>query len=200
MSLLKCFILLFASISMRAALIQPSVTVLAFTATEHKSNVKLKWTTSFESDVKDYYVYRSIDRENWFVVGVFPAKTGSVIKDYEFIDYTANGGMNYYKLEAESPNGEKQALKYADIEMEDKSRAVTVYWERDMARIKLKSGEQIFSITLELTDEIGREYPVSFVRDNTHEITIIPAPLDYGAYFLKCNLNNSRTVRRKAIY
>jgi hypothetical protein len=185
---------------MRAALIQPTVTVLTFTAVEHKANVKLKWTTSFESDVRDYYVYRSIDRENWFVVGVFAAKKGSMIKDYEFVDFTANGGMNYYKLEAESPKGEKQALKFAEIELEDKTKAVTVYWEREMARIKLISGEQIYSITLELTDEIGRQYPVSFVRDNTHEITIIPGPLDYGAYFLKCDLNKTRTVRKKAIY
>jgi hypothetical protein len=185
---------------MRAALIQPTVTVVTFTAAEYKAGVKLKWTTSFESDVKEYFVYRSIDRENWYVVGEFPVKTGSLIKDYEFVDFTANGGVNYYKLEAQNAKGEKQDLKFAEIELEDKAKAVTVYWERDMARIRLKSGEQIFSIKLELTDEIGREYPVSFVRDNTHEITIIPAPLDYGAYFLKCDLNNNRTVRKKAIY
>jgi hypothetical protein len=200
MKISRLIILLLVSFSMHAAFIQPTVTVLTFTAMEYKSNVKVKWTTSFESEVKDYYVYRSIDRENWFVVGVFPAKTGSMIKDYEFVDYTANGGVNYYKLEAESPNGERQALKYTEIEMEDKTKAVTVYWEREMARIRLKSGEQLYSITLELTDEIGREYPVGFVRDNTHEITIIPAPLDYGAYFLKCTINSNRTVRRKAIY
>ena len=199
----RFFILLFLlilSTPQLSAQNTPTAQLIAFTASEVKSNVKIQWSTSLEANVKEFFVYRSIDKQNWFVVGVYPSKKGGLIKNYDFIDITANGGMNYYKLEAVGEDGQRTELRQSEIEMEDKEKAVYVYWETELVRIKLKAGSPFLNIQLELTDVIGRTYPVNFVRDNSHEITIITGELNRGAYFLKCDIDGKRTVRRKAVF
>lgn len=177
------------------------VKALAFTATDLKTNgkVRVKWTTTSEKNLKEYLVYRSVDEQNWYVVANIPAKNSSGINNYEFVDGTGSGGINYYKLEAFDTGGVSEILKYTKVDLEDMDKVVRIYPNPPAGQIKLESAEQIQSIELELTDIFGRNYLVDFVRDNTHEITIITGPLTPGFYFLKCYLNKNRYVRKKTL-
>jgi len=175
--------------------------VLSFIATDlqNKGKVKVQWVTSFEKNIKEFLVFRSVDQTNWYVVANMSAKNTSHVSNYEFIDGTGSGGINYYKLEALSPAGERTVLKFTKVDLEDMDKVVRIFPDAVAGQIRVESAEQISSIELELTDILDRNYRIDFVRDNTHQITLVTGPLTPGVYYLKCYLNKNRYVRKKAL-
>ena len=177
-----------------------AVTLVDFSATIIDDKVKLKWTTSSEKNNKEFFVYRSIDEANWYVVVNVPGKINSTtLKNYESTDKTVSGGINFYKLGYFDQDENFTLLKIVKIEMEDKSKEIKVTPDNISSTIKLESAEQISSIDLELTDLLQRSYFANFVTDNTNQITIITGPLSSGVYFLKCYLNKNRTAIKKVM-
>ncbi len=177
-----------------------AVTLVNFTATFFGDKIKIKWITAYEKNIKEFYVHRSVDATNWYVVANLPGHLiSSTIKNYESLDKTAAGGINFYKLSYIDSAGNSTDLKIVKIELEDKTKEIKVTPDNIHSTIKLESAEPINSIDLELTDMLERSYRVSFVTDNTHEITIITGQLTPGVYFLKSYLNKNRTVFKKII-
>jgi hypothetical protein len=177
-----------------------NVTLVDFSANFFGDRVKLKWAASSEKNVQMFYVRRSVDHANWYVVANAQGReNGTVLKKYESLDKTASGGINFYKLSFVDLAGKETDLKIVNIDMEDKSKEIKVIPDNISSTIKVESAEQIMSIELELTDLLQRSYFVSFVTDNTHEITVITGGLSPGTYFLKCHLNKNRYAVKKVM-
>lgn len=179
---------------------QDSTTVSDFKIIGNKKEMKISWITDKEKDLKEFNVFRSIDQVNYYVIGNVTAKNKNHASYYEVIDHSMNGGINYYKLESVDKNGKINLLSKSYIELEDESIAINLKPDIDRGKIELVSAEQLFSIELELTDELEKNYPVSYVIDNTHQITIVTGELQPGIYYLRCFINKKRYAHKKVIF
>lgn len=76
------------------------VTLLYFTASVNDENsVTLKWTTTSESNSKDFQVERSVDGINFETLTTIPAAGNSpTTRDYLAIDRNPPNGIIYYRL------------------------------------------------------------------------------------------------------
>lgn len=90
------------------------VELLSFTATA-KSNdlVLVEWTTVNEVNLDRYEVERSVDGENFEMVGFsFPVGSQDETK-YDFTDYAPATGINYYRLKSIDIDG---SVSYSDVQ------------------------------------------------------------------------------------
>jgi hypothetical protein len=75
------------------------VTLLNFTAARQDASVKLSWTTTEETNSKEFDVERSGDGVKFTSIGVVAAKgNSSVSTTYNFVDQQPLSGGNYYRL------------------------------------------------------------------------------------------------------
>jgi hypothetical protein len=162
--------------------------------------VKLVWETTNTKNIREYSVYRSIDNKNFFLVGIVPAYATTVKNNFNHYDQTAQGGINYYKLEAVSPDGQKTELARRTVDMPDMTQTIEVFPKTIGGTIRLVAGEPILQIEVELMDMLGRTYRVFFVRESMQELTLITGPIEPGAYILVGLMNGKRTIRAKTIF
>jgi hypothetical protein len=162
--------------------------------------VKLVWETSNSKNIKRYNIYRSIDNKNFFLAGEIPANSTTVKDNFSHYDQTAQGGINYYKLEAVSPDGQIAELARRTVEMPDMTQRIEVFPKTQGGTIRLVAGEPILQMEVELMDMLGRTYRVVFVKENLQELTLITGPVEKGAYVLVGLMNGKRIIRVKAIF
>jgi len=179
---------------------QKKVELLSFELKDAENKVVVIWETSSEIDVKQFNLYRSVDRTNYFLVGEVPAKNRKYGAKYLHNEHTAGGGIVYYRLDAISNDGKQTVLGNSSIEREDKEKSITVYPNIENGTIRLVSAEQIFSMEMEMIDMLGRVYALSYVNDNTHELTVITGPVQQGPYIVVCYINGTRYVRKKTMF
>lgn len=75
------------------------LTWLSFTATGRSGSVLLQWSTASEQSTKDFEVQRSIDGNNWSVIGTVPAAGNSDnVTNYTYLDANPAEGINYYRI------------------------------------------------------------------------------------------------------
>lgn len=85
--------------------------LLSFDAAASDDRVNLMFTTLNEDNVDYFVIERSMDLENWSMVGTLPAKGGDGIEsEYFLIDHKPESGVNYYRLSEKTFNGELTAL------------------------------------------------------------------------------------------
>ena len=76
------------------------VTLISFSATKNDADqVLLKWSTSFESNSKQFDIQHSTDGKAWVTKGTVDASGESKsVAGYQFIDSSPNAGENLYRL------------------------------------------------------------------------------------------------------
>ena len=75
------------------------VTWLSFTATPLQTKVRLEWSTSTESNAKEFIVQRSTDSTTWNSIATVAASGNSAsVQKYVYQDLTPSKGANYYRL------------------------------------------------------------------------------------------------------
>ena len=177
-----------------------TVELVEFTALIKKDKVILTWIVNAEKNNKEFIIYRSVDEANYYVVVNQTGRMNGIYqKKYEAVDNTASGGINHYKLAYRDVDEKITELKIVKIDMEDKSKAITVTPDKITSQLKINSAEPINTIQLELSDVLGRIYDTPFVVDGTHDITAVTGGLKPGVYYLNCYLNKSRTVMKKIL-
>jgi hypothetical protein len=179
---------------------QEAVELSYYTLKDHPTKVEMTWETSKEIDIKQFNIYRSVDLTNYYLVGEIPAKKIKNGAKYKYADPTAGGSISYYKIEAITLTDKKITLSNAKIDRFDKQKAIYVTANIENGTFHLTSAEQIFSMELELTDMLERVYRLSYVRDNTHELTVITGPIEKGPYYVTCFINGNRTTRVKIMF
>lgn len=85
------------------------VELLSFTADCENGSPKLLWSTATETDSRDFTIARSPDGHFYQTVGnVEAAGYSTQITQYEFIDFYAPSGKNFYQLVQSDNNGVKR--------------------------------------------------------------------------------------------
>ncbi len=85
------------------------VKLVSFTASDKGDFINLEWSTSGESDIKEFVVERSSDGIGFTEAGRVLANTGS---QYGFNDTKYNSGMNYYRLKMKDKDS---SYKYSTV-------------------------------------------------------------------------------------
>jgi hypothetical protein len=179
---------------------QPLVKLEYFDFKVEGLKVKLMWEVTGEKNLKQYNLFRSVDNNNFYLVGEIPSHGGHTKDNYTHLDHTASGGINYYKLVAVAPDNTVVELARRNVDMIDMDKMIYVTPNVESGTIHLNSAEQIIDIEMELVDMLGRTFRLSYVRDSTHELTIVTGPIEKGAYYLVCKINGKRYARVKTMF
>lgn len=139
------------------------VTILSFEGTYNKTNssVRLEWTTTSESDIRGYTIYKSIDpaKDTWEEVAFVPFQnSGNSLKTYSYTDTDlAVTSRIYYKLVALEENGTSSSEKIISVEKENKYLNVVVYPNPFSQSFEFTIGGSEEFYQLEISDILGQE-------------------------------------------
>lgn len=197
---MKSFFLLFFTFLNLALFSQKKVELVSFELKDAENKVIVEWESVSETDLLQYNIYRSVDNINYFLVGEIPAKNKKSGAKYNHNEHTAGGGIVHYRIDVIDKEGFQTVLAKASLDREDKEKSIYVYPNVENGTIKLVSAEQIFSMELEMVDMLGRVFPLSYVRENTHELLVITGPVQKGAYIVVCYINGVRYTRKKTMF
>lgn len=85
------------------------VTLSSFTGKPQNKSVLLNWTTVSEQNNKQFTLSRSYDGKTFKEVAVLDgAGNSAAVKNYGYVDQNPYPGLNYYQLQQEDFNGDKQ--------------------------------------------------------------------------------------------
>lgn len=118
------------------------VTVSSFNASLNNDKVMLQWVTQHEVNSNYFTVEKSVDGVNYTKAGIVNAAgNSSVPKQYNFIDYVPQPGVNYYRLSQTSTDGH---LSYHGV------RTVIYQNKKTFALAVVNSGNNELSLMLNM--------------------------------------------------
>jgi CHRD domain/Secretion system C-terminal sorting domain len=97
----------------RGQVTQPplAVELKDFTAIKKENNIQLQWKTLSEKNNKGFHVERSVDGENYDVIGFVAGKNNSTVSiTYDFMDKNP-AKSNYYRLRQQNFDGKESMSK-----------------------------------------------------------------------------------------
>lgn len=89
------------------------VSIISFSAVCVNENTVVKFRTAQEINMKDFVLQRSLNAVQWNDINTQPASGGSAGKEYSFVDATAVGAANYYRLKCVDADG---SIKYSSVQ------------------------------------------------------------------------------------
>ncbi|MCE7039130.1 SdrD B-like domain-containing protein [Dyadobacter sp. CY312] len=102
------------------------VTLIHFKVLFENSSVQLTWSTSQESNSRDFEVERSADARSWNQIGVVPAsgnKNG--LTNYNLTDVSPSADINYYRLKMVDLDGKFAYSSIRNIHVKEGQKAVS---------------------------------------------------------------------------
>ncbi len=91
------------------------VTLSNFTASANNTSVNLQWSTSQESNMDSYEIWRSADGNDFSKIGSVAALNNPLSQEYNFEDAHPSAGNNYYKLAMVGKDGKVSFSKVVSV-------------------------------------------------------------------------------------
>jgi Secretion system C-terminal sorting domain len=96
------------------------ITLLSFSATCNNNSVDLKWSTSAESNNKEFTIEKSIDGQFFNSIGtILAVENDFETKQYQFKDLNAANTSNYYRLKQTDFDGKSHYFKTLSTNCKD---------------------------------------------------------------------------------
>ena len=157
-----------------------------------KNDVELTWTTFSETNSAFFAVEHSTDGINFTETGKIPARgTTTETQYYNFTDYAAANGKNYYRLRETNLDGTfaYSRIKTVTITSDD---VITVYptVTRDFIQINLQKSTED-EIPFRILDLTGKRVQAAAVKAGTDFLRFSVGDLPRGTYFIRFELNGS---------
>lgn len=86
--------------------------ILSFTARSNGTTNRLEWSASFENDLRNYIVEKSLDGKTWKQITTVSRGHSTAVNNYSAVDDEENNGIVYYRLKQVSARG---SLSYSKI-------------------------------------------------------------------------------------
>jgi hypothetical protein len=103
------------------------ISFTGITAQEKNGNVEVSWNVSNEMNIADYSVEKSIDGRNFSLAATVPVNTsGSIVKNYQWLDVNAVNGVNYYRVKSNGLNDVKYTA-IVKVTIGKKTPGVAIY-------------------------------------------------------------------------
>ena len=169
-------------------LIPLGVTFVEFTAEPLDRNVLLRWSTASEENSDYFTIERSIDGENFIVVGqVKAAGSSQSLLEYEFVDVNAFNAQQfyYYRLKEVDIDGKLMYTDLRFIQMDQLNASHVVVFPNPFTEVlnvfipksKLTDDTKIF-----VSDELNRIIASYSVENETTSLML--GDLAKGVYFI----------------
>ncbi len=178
------------------------VKLIDFSLKENSSGVALTWTTTDESNNKQYIVERSADGVNFLSIGSVAAKTmQSPQNKYMYQDKQPLSGANYYRLIQEDIDGKKTVLSSKKINLHHPtglSLGVVGASERNIT-LSISSGEQS-NVSLRLLSHDGKVVTKKFYNKL---VGIVNERLSVSSGMYVCEIQNhkgEKIVKQVVVY
>jgi hypothetical protein len=121
------------------------VELINFQSKKNEGKVYLLWKTASEINSSHYDVERSVDGVNFQWISTVKIEGNSQsIRDYRYIDYTPNTGVNYYRLKIMDLDG---SYEYSDL--------TSVVFSSDGSTILISPNPVYEFLIIETKEEIG---------------------------------------------
>lgn len=169
------------------------VTWLSFTAQKlNNASVLVKWSTVNELNNKFYMVERSSDELNFITIGQVTAGNNAAnVQEYNFTDYKALGGANYYRLKQVDADGHSSYSAIAKVILPEE----TISWSVQPNPVKTVAAfyarKNMSDVSIVLADASGRiVYNTQKQKIAAGEQVLIPVSgLAKGVYIIKVSSN-----------
>lgn len=181
------------------------VELLDFSANTKESHIQLEWSTATEINNDGFEVQRSIDGENFETIAWVDGNGNTtIIQSYQYDDYEAKSGVNYYRLKQVDFDGE---FEYTDI-VSAKLRSIDGISisnlrpnpANESVFIDIQSNE---SSTGKITvyNHMGQKVALinSSLEKGENTIKIETAHLPSGAYFVAIESNDVAVTKKFVI-
>ncbi|RZK92676.1 MAG: T9SS type A sorting domain-containing protein [Pedobacter sp.] len=166
------------------------VTLLDYNATlQNTGVVKLQWQTAAETDNKEFIISRSVDGQQFNVVGKVASfgntTTGS---NYVFYDRKPVNGINYYRLEQQDFDGKITDLgvRVLNVSLTDNKVAIYPNPTQDIVNVAFVAG--LYN-QIQLIDGNGKILKQTSLGSSTTQTAMSLNNVPSGIYFLKLNGN-----------
>ena len=160
------------------------VTVSNFTAQKVKDAVILKWNATAETGFKQYDIERSIDGNNFIVVGFVEGRN---LPEYAFTDNNLpNTTVVYYRLKMIDADGKLKKSNIVAVKLNKNFSNALLYPNPTIGELNIKLYAPLFTnSTLQVLDVTGRLVKQQSVSANNINIQLDVKGLTAGRYFIK---------------
>ena len=180
------------------------VELVSFTGSSVKTGILLEWSTASEIENDYFEILRSIDGENFEVIGEVDGNGNSTeLIEYEFLDRNPLGGANYYRLRQVDFDGDFEFSPVIRVDVEAGANASVTLYPNPV-------GNQPFNLLLEgyqsegingiyiLHSTDGRIIERDKIDSRNTELSLDGEP--EGLYFLKVHIGskyyNMKIIKR----
>lgn len=172
------------------------VTLLDYNATlQNTGVVKLQWKTASETDNKEFIISRSVDGQQFNVVGKVASFGNTTTgNSYAFNDKKPVNGINYYRLEQQDFDGKITDLGVRVVNVTLTDNKVEIYPNptQDIVNVEFLAGAYN---QIQLIDINGKILKQISLGSSTTQTTISLSNVASGTYLLKFN-GNKPLVKR----
>jgi hypothetical protein len=95
-------------------------------ANANGKNVVVSWAVGSEQGIKDYFIEKSTDGNQFTKTGIVVAKNSVVGASYQWVDAAAAEGNNYYRIRSNDENGSFAYSTVATVQM-NAGKGIQVY-------------------------------------------------------------------------
>lgn len=149
--------------------------------------VKLQWLTATETDNKEFIISRSVDGQQFNVVGKV-ASFGNTTTGNKYVFYDKNpvNGVNYYRLEQQDFNGDLAGLgeRVVNVSLTDQKIEIYPNPTQDIVNVAFVAG---LYHQIQLIDMNGKILKQISLSSSTTQTAISLNNLASGTYLLKFN-------------
>lgn len=166
------------------------ITLLNYNVTlQNTGVVNLQWQTASETDNKEFIISRSVDGQQFNVVGkVVSFGNTTTGNNYVFYDKQPVNGINYYRLEQQDFNGKITDLGVRVVNVSLTDNKVKIYPNptQDIINVEFVAG--LYN-QIQLTDSNGKILKQISLDSSLTKTTISLNNIASGIYLLKLNGN-----------
>lgn len=177
------------------------VNLLSFTAEKTgKQMVKLKWSTTAETNNQYFEVQRSGDGNNFTTIGkVNGTASSSAVKQYQFMDAKA-GNINYYRLKQIDKDGQVHYSAIIRVSFDEVIRW-QLYPNPANANTALHVQENVTDLRITLTDATGKMiYKRNIEAAVAGQRVALPINnLAKGLYFIKIQSDTGSSTEKMIV-
>ena len=165
-----------------------------------EDKVKLNWETATEKDNDYFQIERSMDGQNWEILGEEKGAGNSEYAiQYRFIDYQPLAGMSYYRLKQVDFNGEFEYSELRAITLEKmNSIDINVYPQPATDWIQISTNSPIETHQVQLLNSFGQVISVNTTTMDAATLRIDTQQLPGGMYIVHLE-NGAQQISKKVL-
>lgn len=168
------------------------IELLSFTVkVRDQKSIKIKWTTAKEWDNDFFTLEKSIDADNWSVIGTVPAVGFSDDQQhYDFIDENPVFGRQFYRLTQTDLDGTSETFQIVAVSLSNEASpsdpwSIMLYPNPSTGSFTLFSQNRNFeNPEIQIINSIGQEVDVSYKLDS-RRINFNLSSLPKGLYIIR---------------